>query len=258
MTELKLALQLYTCRDILTNEHELRQNFIEFNKMGYEAVEISGLSYFPPSLYRDALANARLTASSMSFTLTDLRDNIKGCIADLKAVGTSNAVCHWMHEDLYSFDSAGFRAFAKDMRKVVKQLADEGMTFSYHLHSHEFRRVDGLKRGIDIILQDCPNLMIEADSFWLQQAGVDVRQYIEDLKGRIALIHFKDIAIEGYFSSGIMTEVGRGNMNFKGIIDSCVKAGVEYIIVEQDDHWTISPYESAKFSANYLRKLMLR
>ena len=53
-----------------------------------------------------------------------------------------------------------------------------------------------------------------------------------------------------------ITEIGSGNMNWDGIIESAEKSGVKYYVVEQDRNWNPNCFAAIKKSAEYLRKYM--
>ena len=51
-----------------------------------------------------------------------------------------------------------------------------------------------------------------------------------------------------------MAEIGQGNMNWQGIIEESVNAGIEHFIVEQDDCYGKDPFECLKTSYDYISK----
>jgi sugar phosphate isomerase/epimerase len=50
-----------------------------------------------------------------------------------------------------------------------------------------------------------------------------------------------------------MAALGKGNMNFDGILDACVDANVEYAFVEQDDCNGEDPFDCLKTSFEFLK-----
>ncbi len=98
----------------------------------------------------------------------------------------------------------------------------------YHNHSQEFRNfpeLDG-KTGLQILIENTdPELMaFELDVFWASAAGCDPVEWIEKLKGRIPVIHYKDHAIDCTSEEvglgevpRMFAEIGQGNLNWKAI-----------------------------------------
>ena len=94
---------------------------------------------------------------------------------------------------------------------------------------------------------------------------MDVRALIERLKGRINIIHLKDVEANHAYNMGdgnVMygpqrIEIGRGNMNFPGIIKTAEECGVKYFIVEDEVYSSNCPLESVKMSADYIKAHLL-
>ena len=87
-------------------------------------------------------------------------------------------------------------------------------------------------------------------------------EWIEKLKGRIPIIHYKDYAVD--CASEIVglgdvprmfAEVGQGNLNWKAITAAARDAGVEWYNIEQDQ--TKRPvFESLQISIDYMRDVL--
>ena len=52
-------------------------------------------------------------------------------------------------------------------------------------------------------------------------------------------------------------EIGSGNMNYKGIIETAERCGVKYFVVEDEFYSTGNPLESIKKSADYIKRNLL-
>ncbi len=72
------------------------------------------------------------------------------------------------------------------------------------------------------------------------------------MKGRIPLVHFKDMGISG--GKQVMTEVGEGNLNWDAILEACKSSGVLWYIVEQDTCQR-DPFESLAISLRNLKNM---
>lgn len=160
-------------------------------------------------------------------------------------------------------DVPGFyEKFCGQMNKAGETARKAGVTLCYHHHSFEFEPVNG-KRAIDtMIARFDPNLVkFQIDTFWVKAGGNDPRTFIGKLKGRVALVHLKDVQSaafreyqEGKVPPNMFRECGSGVLDFPGILKACKEAGVAGYIVEQD-HCPASPINSLAKSYNYLRSL---
>ena len=79
--------------------------------------------------------------------------------------------------------------------KVGKECHDEGFTFLYHNHNHEFRTFNG-KSILDHIVEntDPDHLSLELDTFWVMRAGLDPVKQMKHFGKRVKLVHQKDFA----------------------------------------------------------------
>ena len=151
----------------------------------------------------------------------------------------------------YRADAAGLERFAREASDVADELAKAGLKFVYHNHNFEFRKFDG-KVGMDILFDNSSrNFQFEIDTFWVQKGGADVRTWIDKVRGRMDVVHFKDMALNDK-AEQIMAEIGQGNLNWDGIIAGCRDIGVKWYLVEQDDCHGRDPFESLKVSYEYL------
>ena len=145
---------------------------------------------------------------------------------------------------------------AHKFNEVGEKLSKYGFKFTYHNHSNEFQKYDG-KTWFDYLseIMDGRFTCFELDTCWAHQGGVDVCATLRKLSRKTEIIHLKDMeirSVEGKIFPDV-TEMGNGNINFADIIPLAESQGVKHFIVEQDRNWKVSPLESAKESAAYLK-----
>jgi sugar phosphate isomerase/epimerase len=160
-------------------------------------------------------------------------------------------------------DAPGFyEKFCDQMNQAGETARKAGVTLCYHHHSFEFEPVNG-RRAIDtMIARFDPNLvMFQIDTFWVKAGGDDPPAVIGKLKGRVALVHLKDVQSadfreyqESKVPPNMFRECGSGVLDFPAILNACKNAGVAGYIVEQDQ-CPASPIESLAKSYKYLRSL---
>lgn len=160
----------------------------------------------------------------------------------------------------------GFYAYAEELNRLAEPFRGSGIRLQYHNHSQEFRNFPELggKTGLQILIENTdPELMaFELDVFWASAAGCDPVEWIEKLKGRIPVIHYKDHAIDCTSEEvglgevpRMFAEIGQGNLNWKAITAAAREAGVEWYNIEQDQ--TKRPvFESLKISIDYMRDVL--
>lgn len=155
-----------------------------------------------------------------------------------------------------------YEKFCDQMNKAGETARNAGITLCYHHHSFEFENAGG-KRPIDtMIARFDPKLVhFQIDTFWVKVGGEDPKTLIAKLKGRVALIHLKDVRSGAFFEfqegkvpAPMFRECGSGVLDFPGILKAAKEAGVAGYIVEQDQ-CPASPIESLEKSYKYLRSL---
>jgi sugar phosphate isomerase/epimerase len=134
----------------------------------------------------------------------------------------------------YQTTEAGALAFAERVNAAAKRVRDAGFTFSYHNHHHEFVRTACGKTVMELYLEKwdaCVDLM--PDTYWLQRAGIDVRDFIEKNASRIKILHLKDL--ECAEVAPLFASLGEGNLNLNGIVSEALRLGIRALVVEQDE-----------------------
>ena len=148
-------------------------------------------------------------------------------------------------------NDSGYRKVARELSRVGEILSSEGFTLSYHNHSIELQKYNGIT-GLEIILQESDPrcLQLELDTYWIQHGGGDPVYWCRKFSHRLLLLHLKDMGMER--DQQVMKEVGEGNLNWEGIFQSIRDSICEYMFVEQDICQR-SPLESVRISLDYLR-----
>jgi len=142
-----------------------------------------------------------------------------------------------------------------------RQCRDAGIQLCYHHHSFEFAPLeDGRTTGWEILVHDLDLDLVkfELDVFWVALGGLDPVKTLQDLRGRVAQVHLKDLAPgtprnwdEGAMPPEAFKELGRGGLDLKKIIETCATTKVEQCHVEQDQ--SPDPLASIATSLQYLR-----
>ena len=242
---LPIALQLYTVRD------ETAKDFIgtleKVAEIGYEGVEFAGFGDILASKMKEALEKLNLKAVGSHTSKELLFNKLDEVIEYNLAIGNPFVICPW---DNYGSREEWLNA-AKLYNGIGKKLKQRGLQFLYHNHAHEFGKFDG-EYILDLIYRETDPQLVKAeiDTYWVHYAGVDPAGYVAKYGGRCPIVHLKDMNAEDKST----VEVGEGIIDIKSIIEASVKAGAEWLVVEQDSCARPS-LESVKISLENLKKM---
>ena len=246
----KIGVQLYTIRGFLDTEEAAKVSFEKLKKLGYDEAQTAGcvLPYETfGKIARDAGITLVGTHDNFDLMLNDPDEAMKNHdYLGTKIMGIGG---------FFKSTKEEYEDFIAKANVIAKNIKSQGFKFTYHNHSHEFRKLDG-KLIMDILAEgmDPESTGFVLDTYWVQHGGGDVRAWIEKLAGRIDILHLKDMGVNE--NGPFITECGNGNINFDGIIPLAEACGVKHFCVEQDI-WPGDAMDSAAFSAQYLKKFML-
>ena len=83
---MKLAIQLYTLRDIIRDEETLADALLHLRQMGYEGVEFAGLYDIPAPRVRQIVEQAGMHALSCHVSLDAMEQELDGVLEDAKVL----------------------------------------------------------------------------------------------------------------------------------------------------------------------------
>ena len=128
----------------------------------------------------------------------------------------------------------GWKALGARLVAIEARLSSAGLRFAWHNHDFEFRPLEDGSLPIEHLLGD--RLLWEADLAWAIRGGADPRRWIERYRGRIPLVHVKDIAPSGEKADEDgWADVGAGIVPWAELWPLCVAAGAESMIAEHDN-----------------------
>jgi sugar phosphate isomerase/epimerase len=141
--------------------------------------------------------------------------------------------------------------------KAGKVVSEFGLKFCYHNHDHEFKNVFDGTRAIDLLFAntDPKCVHFEIDVAWVTYGGEDPVAFLNAHKGRIPVIHLKDIA--DLSQRAKFTAVGTGAVKVKGSVEAAVANGARWVVVEQDAPNNLTGMESVQASFLNIKELGL-
>ena len=104
-------------------------------------------------------------------------------------------------------------------------------------------------------MENCSDaVQFELDLFWVQMGGGNPLDWIEKVRGRMDVVHFKEMN-GSKENKGVIAPIGKGNMNWAAIMDKCDEIGVKYAMIEQDNAVSQGSLDCMLYSLNTLKKL---
>lgn len=252
----QLAAQLYTIRQCMKTPEEMAVSLKKIRDIGWEAVQLSGHGPIAPQELRQLLDDADLKVCATHTSFEQMRDQMQDVMEEHRILGCQNLAIGGLPGKYREGGAAGYTSFAKEASAVAAKLAEHGFTWSYHNHSFELEKFDG-RTALAILYEesDPKHFLGEIDTYWIQHGGGDPAQWIADLKGRIKLLHLKDMSVLN--RQPVMAEIGEGNLNWPRILSAAAESGVEWYIVEQDTCQR-DPFESLAISYRNLKAMGLQ
>ncbi|HNY15486.1 MAG TPA: sugar phosphate isomerase/epimerase [Bacteroidales bacterium] len=263
-----LGLQLYTIRDAMTADVEGSLKIV--SETGYKFVELADYAnrkfynYEPAEflkLVKDLgmqILSSHTQVEGAGVTL----DNAKIMAEDHAKLGVKFCLQPWIVEEMRT-SVASYQRMAENWNRIGAVMKEFGIQFGYHNHNFEFATVEGKVPYYDVMLAELDKDLVtmELDMFWTTKAGHNPVDLFKKYPGRFKLFHLKDAYTnEAPFYDVIKTDiapVGEGVIDFKSIIAAGDIAGMEYMIVEQDESRNNTIMQDIKTSfANLTTKIL--
>jgi sugar phosphate isomerase/epimerase len=240
----RLGVQLYTVRSLM--EASVPLTLEQVARVGYSEVEFAGYFGVRPSQLRRWLDGLGLAAPSAHVSLLD------GDLETLLDAAAELGHRYLIQANLPMLSRRSLDAFrrtASSLNRAGEAARRRGLAVAYHNHDFEFRPVGGMVPYDILLAETDPSLVwMEMDLYWIAKAGRDPLRYFAAHSGRFRLCHLKDIDRRGR-----MAEVGRGTLDFRGILAQRRKAGLQHFFVEHDN--PRDPIASVRTSYNSLDAL---
>lgn len=219
-----IGLQMYTVRELLSKNVE--ETLLKVKSIGYDSIQLAGsLELMEETAKCAKKLGIKVVGMVVGFTLCENEyEKIFEICRMCGATDIGTGVSVTTYEDAMNF--------VERANEFAKIAAKEGFTVSYHNHSHEFIRTENGQIIMDIYRENLKGIDFMLDTYWIQHGGGDVRQVIETFKGRVKILHLKDM--ERSHEGPTFAPVGSGNLYFEGIIKTAKECGVEQFVVEQD------------------------
>lgn len=251
-----LGVELYTVRDTITKEPEKDLKAIE--AIGYREVEVvyATLEKIWPALQQTKLRAVSAHVDTAIFMEGGTK--LDEAIGALREKGFQYIVLPYVPpSERGGLDT--FKKLAEVLNKSGEKAKAAGLTLCYHNHAFEFEPMGGTT-GLETMLKETDKRLVslELDVFWVSVAGHKPVELMKRHADRIALLHLKDKAagVPMQFNENVektaFKEVGKGTVDFAGILSEASRIGVKNYFVEQDQT-PGDPLDSLKVSFEFLK-----
>ncbi len=253
---MKLAAQLFTVRDFTKTQDEIEKTLKKVKEIGYNSVQVSAFGEYDPYWLAEKIKELGLEICASHTPFDRIIDDTDAVIKEHKAWG-----CKYIGLGMGFFpnqDKSHMDVLLDKLDKPIRKIADSGLLFVYHNHGNELKKIelDTDVTYLDYMAERYPaNLLgFLADFYWTTFADYDAIKFIDKYEDRLKVVHFKDLRIDEKGEKKI-TEVGNGIIDHKKIYDRLLSGSTEFVAVEQDENWTVNPFESLSSSYKFLTKM---
>ncbi|WEK18744.1 MAG: sugar phosphate isomerase/epimerase [Candidatus Pedobacter colombiensis] len=259
----KIGLQLYTLRNQLP--HNVKDVIEKIAQAGYKEVET--YSYSPtngywgmdPKSFKSLLTTNGLTSPSGHFGIdnflsTGNKELLKPLIEGAAGINNEYFTIAYLGEPIRK-TLEDYKKIAGRLNEAAEVAKQSGLKLAYHNHNFEFQQHEGGTTGYEILLTETDKKLIrfEMDLYWVVRSGNDPVALFNKYPGRFPMWHVKDM---DKTNNGINTEVGTGTIDFKNIYKHTKQAGLEHLIVEQEN-FSKDPFVSIKQSFDYVNRELI-
>lgn len=217
---MKLAVQLYSLRDMINSGDDFLKILEEVKKLGFDGVEFAGYHGLSAETIKAKLDELGLVPVGCHIGLDDFKDDkIEETVRFHKTLGVLNCGIGGAPHDTVEDCEYGAELLAKGSAAL-------GVPTYYHNHTEEFTPLANGKTAMEIFAE---KTKLELDTYWSFCAGMDNYKYISENIDDIILLHIKD-GIDGK-----PTALTEGNNDLDAVIRAAKDNNIEWVILENDD-----------------------
>jgi sugar phosphate isomerase/epimerase len=259
---LLLGLQLYTVRADLAKDYE--GTLKQVKAAGVRKVQANlTMSGKTSQQQRKLYDEMGFIWDSIHASGDALRNNAQATIDEAKAAGIKNITCSF---PLYPTDRAVIMAGPRvddwkknidTFNKIGDMCKKSGLTFGYHNHNLEFRKVGDVVPYDLLIKETDPSLVsMEMDIGWVVAGGADPVAYLTKYPKRYSAVHIKDLKsvgipnVNGKMDSAI---IGQGIVDWSKVLPAVKKSSVTSAYLEIEEPYNPSPIGMVQQSAAFLK-----
>jgi sugar phosphate isomerase/epimerase len=235
-----LSFQLYSARFL----EPLAAQFELLAGLGYTMVEPYGGLFSDVPALKGLLARHGMRAPTAHVGLDRLRADAAGTARMCKGLGIETIFAPAPPMGEREGGEAHWRGIGKELAAIGKIVNREGLKFGWHNHHWEYGRIADGRSFLDLMFDEAPDLLWQADIAWIVRGGADPVAELKKHAGRLAACHVKDIAPAGEcLDEDGWADPGHGTMDWLALLRVLKTAGVKLFVAEHD-----KPNDVARFA----------
>jgi sugar phosphate isomerase/epimerase len=234
---------LYTVREECARD--LEGTVREVGRLGYDGVEFWQLHGHEPAYVRGWLDEAGLVAVGRHASLEALEGQLPQLVEELRVLGTDRIALSFIEPA---------PGAAERIAGVAQAAAASGLRLGFHNHAAELRPLaDGGGTFLDRLRELPPELLwLELDLGWVWHAGGDPVSELAKTSGRCPLVHVKDFRSRDDRED---VPIGDGAVGYERVLPAALAAGVEWLVVEEDEVEG-PPFDAVARSLEAVRRML--
>lgn len=243
----RIGLQLWTIREEC--ERDLQGALQRLGAQGYDGVELVRFRDHRAQEVRTWLDEAGLVAAGSHARLEELEGELPRLVEELGVLGVDRIAISGVDPSWLARPGA----LVERIEAAARAARDAGLRLGFHNHWDEVAPLAGGGTFLDL-LRELPAelLWLELDLGWIWYAGGDPVAELDVTSGRCPLVHVKDYASrEGRDD----VPVGDGIVGYDRVLPAAVVAGVEWLVVEEDEVEG-DPFTAVERSLQAVRRIL--
>lgn len=252
----KLGAQLYTLREYAKTAEDLALTLEKVAKIGYKAVQVSGIGPIEPRLVAKACKDNGLTVAGTHMGWGDFCNKTDEVIEKHLLWECKHSAIGALPGEYYVGGLDGMKKFLDELAVVAPKLIAAGLDFSFHNHNHEFIKYDGVTWLESLYAKSAPAILkAEIDTYWIQAGGGNPAKWIRKYPNRQPLLHLKDMAMwfDGSNREQRFAPIGEGNLDWDDILAAAAESNCRWYLVEQDNCYGRCPFDCLESSYKFLK-----
>ena len=254
----EFGVQMYTFRNI-QKEKGIEATLDIVKEMGFKYIEGGNVKGITTQEFLKMLDVRGLSIPSIGTGYQQLIDNPQAVADQAKALGAKYVMCSWINHDNGNFNFLNASEAVEVFNKAGKILAENGITFMYHMHGYEFvPHRDGTL--MDYIFENTnpEYVSFEMDVLWTHFGGGNPTHLLQKYEGRYSALHLKDLRKGTLKDHTGLTPgtndviLGTGEIDIPGILKEANRQGIKFMFIEDESP---DPLYQVPASIKYLKSL---
>ncbi|MCY7357213.1 MAG: sugar phosphate isomerase/epimerase [Rudanella sp.] len=246
-----VGLQLYSFRNQFAKD--VPGTMAKVRELGFREVELAGTYGLSKTDFKKLLDQNGLKAVSMGAGFEQLENGVPQIVSDAKTFGAKYVTCAWIPHQGDNFTLNDADVAVEVFNTAGKLLAENGLTFCYHIHGYEFQKMPDGTTYFDYLAKNLNPKYVnfELDVFWAKMLGEDPVALLQKYPKRFLLSHLKDRKPGTPGSQNGRADVetnvilGQGDIGIAAFMKAARKAGVRHHFIEDESSRSVDQMASS-------------